>query len=90
VCFTRIGIELAIPELSHLIRIRLITLAVFKDLLIKMLTYTYAVAVKMCTAAVDTFCGVIFIEAKDIDFPSRTTSRSPPGVLILHVMKRIY
>lgn len=57
-----------------MIRIRFITLAIIKDVLIKMFTYIDTVAVKVCTAAADTFFRVIFIEAKDVDFPNRVTS----------------
>ena len=62
------------PEFSHLVRIGLITLAVFEDILVEMLAYINPIAVKVRAAAVDTFCRVIFIKAKDIDFASGATN----------------
>ena len=38
-----------------------------------MFTNIDTVAVKVCTAAADTFFVVIFIESKDIDFPNRAS-----------------
>jgi len=73
-CFTRVCIKLTIPELSHLVRIRFITLTAFEDILIKVLACINAVAMKVCATAVDTLCGNIFIKPEDINFASGTTN----------------
>ena len=49
-------------------------LAAFEDILIEVLAYINAVAVKVCVMAVDTLCMIVFIEPKDVDFSSRATN----------------